>query len=126
MIPALLLAASMASCPLPSEQRMIEAQLFFGRDVEDRTLVGDAQWSDFTATVIAKAFPDGFTVTDGDGEWRDPKSGKVVHEPSKILLVAAKPSAALTNKLEAVIGAYKTRFHQQSVGVITREVCAAF
>ncbi len=126
MIAALLLAASVAVCPLPSEQRMIEAQLFFGRDVEDRTLVGDAQWADFTATVIAKTFPDGFTVTEGDGEWRDPKSGKVVHEPSKILLVAAKPSVGLKGKLETVISAYKTRFHQQSVGLITREVCAAF
>ena len=125
MIAALLLAASVAACPLPSEQRMVEAQLFFGRDVADATLVSDAQWSGFTAEVIAVAFPDGFTITDGDGAWRDPKSGKVVRERSKILLVAAKP-AGLKAKLETVIAAYKTRFHQQSVGIITREVCAAF
>ena len=123
---AFLLAASVAACPLPSEQKMVEAELFFGRDIADSAPVTDAQWSDFEAGVIARNFPDGFTVTDGDGEWRDPKSLKVVHEPSKILLVAAKPSPALKEKLEAVIDAYKTRFHQQSVGVITREVCASF
>ncbi|HEX4859640.1 MAG TPA: DUF3574 domain-containing protein [Rhizomicrobium sp.] len=126
MILGVLLAASVASCPLPAEQKMVEAQLFFGRDIADSAPVSDAQWSDFEAGVIARNFPDGFTVSDGDGEWRDPKSLKVVHEPSKILLVAAKPSPALKEKLEAVIDAYKTRFHQQSVGVITREVCAAF
>jgi hypothetical protein len=123
---AFLLAASVASCPLPSEQAMIEAQLFFGRDVAGHAPVSDAQWSQFEADAIAKNFPDGFTVSDGDGEWRDPKSLKVVHEKSKILLVAAAASPALKDKLDAVIGAYKTRFHQQSVGVITRVVCAAF
>jgi hypothetical protein len=126
MMLALALAASVAACPLPSEQKMVEAQLFFGRDVADSAPVSDAQWSDFVSSVVARNFPDGFTVTDGDGEWRDPKSLKVVHEPSKILLVAAKPTPGLREKLEAVIDAYKTRFHQQSVGVITREVCAAF
>ncbi len=126
MILGVLLAASVAACPLPSEQKMVEAELFFGRDIEGSGLVGDAQWSDFVSGVVARNFPDGFTVTDGDGEWRDPKSLKVVHEPSKILLVAAKPSPGLKEKLQAVIDAYKTRFHQQSVGVITREVCAAF
>ncbi len=125
MIAAFLLAAAVASCPLPPEQKMVEAQLFFGRDIAGSAPVSDAQWEDFVARVIAKNFPDGFTVTDGDGEWRDPKSLKVVHEPSKILLVAAK-QAGLKDKLEAVIAAYKTRFHQQSVGVITREVCASF
>jgi Protein of unknown function (DUF3574) len=123
---ALLLAATVASCPLPSEQKMVEAELFFGRGIEGSSPVSDAQWSDFVAGVIAKNFPDGFTVTDGDGEWRDPKSLKVVHEPSKILLVAAKPSPELKGKLQTVIEAYRVRFHQQSVGIITRDVCAAF
>ena len=125
MMLAFLLAASVVSCPLPSEQKMVEAQLFFGRDIADSAPVSDAQWAEFEAGVIARNFPDGFTVSDGDGEWRDPKSLKVVHEPSKILLVAAKP-AGLKEKIEDVVAAYKARFHQQSVGVITREVCAAF
>ena len=45
---------------------------------------------------------------------------------AKILLVAAKRTPDLAPRLTAVIDAYKARFHQQSVGIITRNSCAAF
>jgi hypothetical protein len=32
----------------------------------------------------------------------------------------------LGRRLAAVIDAYKTEFHQQAVGIITRDSCAAF
>jgi hypothetical protein len=113
------------TCLLPSQKPMVEAQLFFGRDIEGRALVSDTEWADFAATTIAKDFPDGFTTSDGVGQWRDP-SGAVVHEPSKIVLVTAEKSDAMASKLGDVIQAYRTRFHQQAVGVVTRPVCAAF
>jgi hypothetical protein len=113
------------ACLLPSQKPMIEVQLFFGRDIEGRAAVSDAEWADFAAVTIARTFPDGFTTTDGVGQWRDP-SGAVVHEPSKIVLIAADNTDALRPKLNDVIEAYKARFHQQAVGVVTRPVCAAF
>ncbi len=114
------------ACLLPSQKPMVEAQLFFGRAVEGRGPVSDAEWSDFAASVVARNFPDGFTVSDGDGAWRDPKTGAVTHEQTKILIVAAAATAPLASRLADVIAAYRARFHQQSVGVITRPVCAAF
>ena len=113
------------ACLLPSQKPRIEAQLFFGRDIEGRAAVSDAEWADFAATTIAKDFPDGFTASDGVGQWRDP-SGAIVHEPSKIVLIVADNADALVPRLNDVIEAYKTRFHQQAVGVVTRPVCAAF
>jgi hypothetical protein len=113
------------TCLLPPQKPMIEAQLLFGRDIEGRATVSDAEWTDFAATTIAKDFPDGFTVSDGVGQWRDP-SGAAVHEQSKIVLVVADKADALAAKLDDVIEAYRSRFHQQAVGVITRPVCAAF
>ena len=112
-------------CLLPSQKPMIEVQLFFGRDIEGRAIVSDAEWADFAATTVAKDFPNGFTVSDGVGQWRDP-SGAVVHEPSKIVLVAADRADTLAPKLNDVIESYRARFHQQAVGVVTRPVCAAF
>jgi hypothetical protein len=41
-------------------------------------------------------------------------------------LVAATREADLAQRLEAVVEACKTKFHQQSVGLITRDSCAAF
>jgi hypothetical protein len=76
--------------------------------------------------VITPNFPDGFTVYDGYGQWRNPATGTIGKDPTKILLVAAKRSPDLPDRLAAVIDAYKAQFHQQSVGIITRDSCAAF
>jgi hypothetical protein len=115
------------SCLLPSEQRMLVAELFFGRDRGGRRNVSDAEWSDFLASSVTPNFPDGLTVFDGYGQWRNPASGFIGRSPRvKIVLIAAKRTPDLEQRLTAVIDTYKTRFRQQSVGVITRDSCSAF
>jgi len=113
-------------CLLPAEQRMLVAELFFGRRIRNRTPLTDAEWAGFAAQIITPNFPDGFTVFDGQGQWRNPQTGHIARDPTKILMVAAKRTPDLARRLAAVIDAYKTRFHQQSVGIITRDSCAAF
>jgi hypothetical protein len=114
-------------CLLPGEERMLVAELFFGRDRAGRRIVSDAAWADFLAGVVTPNFPDGLTVFDGYGQWRNPETGVIGRNPGvKIVLVAAKRQADLAPRLSAVIDAYKTRFRQQSVGVITRDSCANF
>jgi len=105
---------------------MLVAELFFGRDVKGRGPVSDTEWSKFAADTITPNFPDGFTVFDGDGQWRNPTTSIIAHDPTKILLVAAKRGPDLADRLNAVMEAYKLRFRQQSVGIITRDSCAAF
>ena len=114
------------ACLLPSEQRMLVAELFFGRNIRGRGPLTDAEWAEFAAQVVTPNFPDGFTVFDGDGQWQNPTTGVIARDRTKILLVAAKRSPDLPGRLTAVMDAYKARFQQQSVGVITRDSCAAF
>jgi hypothetical protein len=105
---------------------MLVAELFFGRSIKGRGPLTDAEWAKFAADTITANFPDGFTVFDGDGQWQNPETGHIGREHTKILLVAAKRSPELASRLSAVIDAYKMRFRQQSVGIITRDSCAAF
>ncbi len=105
---------------------MLVAELFFGRAIKSRAPLTDSEWADFTAQTITPNFPDGFTVFDGEGQWRNPRTGHIARDPTKILLVAVKPTPDLAHRLSAVIDAYKTKFHQQSVGLITRDSCASF
>jgi hypothetical protein len=115
------------ACLLPNEKRMLVAELFFGRGVPDRAPVNEQEWSDFAAQVITRYLPDGFTVHDGAGQWLNPASGNIVHERTKILTVASeRPRPDLKDRLTAIIDAYRNRFRQQSVGVITRTACASF
>ena len=105
---------------------MLVAELFFGGGIKGRKPLSDAEWADFAAQTITPNFPDGFTVFDGEGQWRNPQTGRIAGGRTKILLVAAKREPDLAQRLSAVIDAYKLRFHQQSVGVVTRDSCAAF
>jgi hypothetical protein len=119
-------SADRTACLLREQKPMALAQLFFGRDIAGRAPLSDAEWSDFAAATLSANFPDGFTVTDGVGQWLNPETRHIVHEQSKIVEIAADDTPALGAKLAAVMAAYRTRFHQQSVGVITSRVCAAF
>ena len=105
---------------------MLVAELFFCRGIRGREPLTEAEWAEFAAQIVTPNFPDGFTVFDGEGEWRNPRTGHIARDPTKILLVAVPRTPDLARRLSAVIEAYKVRFHQQSVGIITRDSCAAF
>lgn len=114
------------ACPLPGQHAMVVAELFFGRAIHGRAPLTDDEWRDFSVQVIGPAFPAGFTSYDGEGAWRDPETGAVGREPTKILLVAIAPSPSVAETLRGVIDEYRRRFDQKSVGLITRTECGAF
>jgi len=105
---------------------MLVAELFFARSIKGREPLNDAEWAEFTAQTITPNFPNGFTVFDGEGQWRNPQTGYVARGRTKIVVIAATQEPDLIQRLSTVIDAYKVRFRQQTVGIITRESCAAF
>ncbi len=104
----------------------LEAELFFGRNIGGKLGVTEARWARFVAEEVTPRFPDGLTVLDGTGQWRDTKSARIVREPSKVVVLVLRDAAKAQAQIDAVVAAYKARFRQQSVGVVTRPVCAAF
>src|SRR3954451_7788483 len=78
-----------AGCILPDEKRMLVAELFFGRLIPERAPLSEAEWRAFAAEAITPNFLDGFTVFDAEGQWRNPATGTVVREPTRVVLVAA-------------------------------------
>ena len=119
-------AAGEASCPLPGQKTMAIAQLFFGLSVPGRLPVTPQEWRKFTATTLSRYFPDGFTAYDGSGQWMDPRTHRIVRERSRVVIVVANDDAQFAAKVESVADAYRAEFHQQSVGVVTQNACAAF
>jgi len=122
----LIATAARAACPLPGEVPMTIVTLYFGESIPGKPPLTPSQWADFTARTITPAFPDGFTVTDGAGQWLDPATGAIVRENSKVLTVAAGPSLNLAAKIASVTAAYDKAFDQQSVGITTTDSCGAF
>jgi len=113
------------ACRAPS-QPMLRAEMYFGRNVGNRIVVTEAKWARFVARELVPRFPDGLTVLDSRGWWRDPAGRAVANEPGKVVIVFAADDAATRERVDAVAAAYKTQFRQQSVGIVTRPACAAF
>jgi len=119
-------ASMPGACVLPTQKPMIDVDFYFGRDIASRAAVTDAEWEAFAAREITPRFPDGFTILDAQGQWRNPTSGKVTREASKLVRVIAPGGGNLSARVEAISLAYRQRFHQDAVGVVTTPVCAAF
>lgn len=105
---------------------MLEYHLFFGRDIQGRPPLTDGEWADFAARVVTPNLPDGFTAFDAAGQWQNPASHRIVREPTMVIIVAVPDTPASAAAIAAVEDAYKTQFHQQSVGTTVTPVCAAF
>ena len=109
-----------------NQESMLAAELLFGRRIGNRGLVSEAEWASFVAREITPRFPDGLTVFDAAGQWRDPKRGAIVREPSKVVLIVFRDEAQRREHLDAIADAYKRRFNQQSVGIVIKPACASF
>jgi hypothetical protein len=118
--------ASLPQACVPPAQTMASAELFFGRSIGNRTGVSDADFARFTAEEITPRFPDGLTVLDGHGQWRDPARGRLVREPSKVVLILFPDDPQKRENLVAIAEAYKRKFHQQSVLSAVRSTCVNY
>ncbi len=107
---------------LPSATRIVETEpfirteLFFGRNRPDGTEVSQEEFADFLNVTITPEFPDGLTVLDGIGQFRD-SNGNTIQEKAKvlILLYPSNTKRQSSRKIERIRTAYKNRFEQQSV-----------
>jgi Protein of unknown function (DUF3574) len=98
----------------------------FGRKTGDRMRVSDAAWGRFVDREITPRFPEGLTIIDARGQWRDPDRNRIVREPSKLVQIVLPGKDEDQQRLAQIAAAYKTRFQQQSVGIIVRAACVAF
>ena len=121
---ALLANGAHAACR-PGLHPATTAQLFFGLNVGVERSVAEADWRRFLDTEVTPRFPDGLSVWDVDGQWKDP-AGFLSREPAKTLLIILPGAAGDDAKLATIIDLYKTRFHQESVLLMEQDACVAF
>jgi hypothetical protein len=125
LLPLAPAAAQTLACTAPRKP-MLEVELMFGRHVGGRLGVTEARWRDFLAREVTPRFPDGLTVLDAAGQWREARTGRTVREPSKLVRLVVPADVRTDEKIGEVVTAYKERFRQDAVGVLTRPACASF
>lgn len=113
------------SCSGTQRPRLV-AELLFGRDIGRRIGVSESAWSRFVARELTPRFPDGLTITDAIGQWRDTASREIVRESAKKVEIVMPGNGDDQARLDAAVKAYKSEFHQRSVGVIVWPACVGF
>lgn len=115
---------AVTACP-DGQQRLRTAQLFFGRNIGGKPGVSEAAFAKFVDEELTPRFPDGLTVLDGGSQWRGPEN-KLIRESAKIVLIVLPKRGDSIERVEAARAAYKTRFDQESVVLITQPGCVSF
>ena len=82
-------------------------------------------WRAFLAEEITPRFPQGLTVLDASGQWRNP-SGTIVRERTKLAVILAEPGESGMRLTDEIAQAYKSVFGQESVLRVVGPACASF
>jgi len=88
--------------------------------------VNESQWVRFVDREIMSRFPEGLTVYNAAGQWRDLGSNKILREPSKVVQIVLPGRDDDIARLNEIAEIYKARFKQQSVITIVRPACVSF
>ena len=91
-------------------------ELFFGTAKADGTVVTDAQFMAFVDAEITPRFPDGLTLLEADGQFRN-AADDIIKEKSflLILLYPVEDFRPASRRINAIREAYKEQFEQESV-----------
>jgi hypothetical protein len=113
-------SAQTLSCT-PPQKPMLDVELLLGRGKASA-----ARWRQFLAREVTPRFPDGLTVYETTGQWRDPARNVIGREKSRVLRIIVPADPPASDKIAAVAEAYKKQFAQKSVGIVTRTACVSF
>jgi hypothetical protein len=94
-------SAQKLSCT-PPQKPMLDVEFLLGRGT-----ASDARWRQFLAHEVTPRFPDGLTVYEATGQWRDPQRKVVVREKSRVLRIIIAADEPANDKIAAVAEAYK-------------------
>ena len=128
---ALCAVLALAACASPAQTCTPPAvaatgfEVYFGRDKPGGE-VTEAEWRRFLDELLSPSFPDGLTVLDAEGRWRDPRNGTLLGERTKLVLIVAPDGTTARQAIEAATADYRRRFDQHTVLRVERPVCAIF
>jgi len=84
------------------------------------------EWSRFVRDTVTPRFPDGLSMIETSGQWRDRKTNVVTHESSRYIQIITPDTPDVADRIQAIRTAYKAQFSQQSVGLQISRGCASF
>lgn len=102
-----------------------QSTLYFGLSLPNNSQVSTEKWQEFVNDQITPRFPDGLTIVDAKGQWKN-SSGVIVKEPSKMVIILHPAENKINSKLTEIRQQYKEKFHQESVLLTTQSIKVDF
>jgi hypothetical protein len=115
-------ARTASACVAPLKPA-VEVDLYFGRETDRGREVSEAEWAAFLNDEVTPRFPDGLSVFDVRGQYRNP-DGRIERERTKLLVIVVFDAPAHAPKVQAIAEVYSRRYGQHSVFRVERPVCA--
>jgi broad specificity phosphatase PhoE len=108
--------AAPTACMAPLKPA-VEVDLYFGE-------VSPTEWRAFLDEEVTPRFPDGLSVIDIYGQYRN-RQGTIGRERSKLLVIVVFDAPAHAPRVQAIVDSYRRRYKQESVLRVERSICAA-
>jgi hypothetical protein len=126
--PAPATAALKGDAARPAAAHWLRSELYFGASPVGITDGGVAEmrWRAFLDKEVTPRFPDGLTVFDAFGQWRDRGSSNTERLWTKVLVILYEDTPAHRDAIDAIRVAWKTSTHDQSVLLATTSVDVSF
>ena len=99
-----------------AEAKYVRTELYFGLSRKGGSNVSDREFQEFLNEFVTPRFPNGLTIIDARGQWRE-NDLTITKEPSKVLILVypRKERRDAGRKIEENRAECKRRFSQQSV-----------
>ncbi|GMV81184.1 MAG: hypothetical protein AMXMBFR7_23680 [Planctomycetota bacterium] len=111
--------------PEAAEPAWVRTECYMGMNIPGGGQVSTAEWKAFLDTEVTPRFREGLTVFDASGQYLG-QDGKLVREPSKVLLVLHPDGDEHRARVDAIAAAYKKRFKQESVFIVRTRAQVSF
>jgi hypothetical protein len=98
------------------EHDWIRTEIYFGLSQRNGKPISNEAWLRFANRSLSSAFPDGFTVIRGAGEWTD-KNHRHFKESTRVLVVVYPKAGAqaIDEAIRKVVDQYIREFNQDAV-----------
>jgi hypothetical protein len=112
----------------PESARWLRSELYFAvgqLDAPDDD-IREIKWRAFLDREVTPRFPDGLTVLDAYGQWRNRATNATSRLRSKVLIIRCEDTAPNRAAIDAIRVAYKAATHDKSVLLTTEPVDVSF
>jgi Protein of unknown function (DUF3574) len=109
-------------------EKWVRTELYFGIAPAEAEGLGlsaaEGTWRAFLDEEVTPRFPDGLTVLDGYGQWREEGQSEIERDRSRVLVIVHPDTPAKRAGIDALRAAYRSRTGAKSVLAVEVPVAA--